>query len=136
MSATSAQIREGIAQALRVIPGLQATPYMLANSTPPTAHVMRGEIQYDQAMAGGLHRWVMRVQAFVALTSDMGAQMLLERFLSADGDYSVKAAIEADPTLGGVIQDLHVLSANGEQFYVRDSASQVLGSEWQVEVWI
>lgn len=136
MSASASEIREALAAALRTIPGLQATPYVLASPTPPSAHVMRGEILYDQALQGGTHIWTMRVQAFVALVSDQGAQLLLDRYLSAEGAYSVKAAIEADTSLGGIIDDLHVLSATGETQYVREQGGQVLGSEWTVQVWL
>lgn len=135
MTATASQVREGIADAIRAaVPGIQASPYTLANPTPPAAHVMRGEIVYDQAMQGGLHDMTMRVQAFVALTTDIGAQMLLDQFLSPDGDNSIKAAIEADTSLGGIVQDLHVTSASGEQTYIRDQGGPVLGSEWTVRV--
>lgn len=136
MSADPTQIRVAIAEALQTIPALQASPYVLSNPTPPSAHVMRGDVLYDQAMQGGTHVWTMRVQAFVALTTDQGAQALLDQFLAPDGSYSVKAAIEADTSLGGIVQDLHVTAANGEQQYVRDQGGPVLGSEWTVEVWL
>jgi hypothetical protein len=136
VTATAADIRAGITAALTAIPDMQASPYVLANPTPPSAHVMRGEIEYDQAMQGGTHTWTMRVQAFVALTSDIGSATILDKFLAVDGIYSVKAAIEADRTLGGVIQDLHVTSATGETIYPRDQGGPVLGSEWTVEVWL
>ena len=136
MSSTVADIRAAIATALRAIPGLQATPYVLANPTPPSAHVARGEVTYDQAMQGGVHTWVYRVQAFVALTSDIGAAALLDTYLSPDGAYSIKAAIETDTSLGGVVADLHVTSATGEQVFVRDQGGSVLGSEWTVQVWL
>lgn len=136
MTATAYDIRNGIATALQAIPDLQATPYVLANPTPPSAHVMRGQVLYDQAMRGGTHTWTMRVQAFVALTTDIGAQTLLDQFLAPEGTYSVKAAIEADPSLGGVVSDLHVTTASGEQQYVRDQGGPVIGSEWTVQVWL
>lgn len=134
MTATMADIRVAIADALRAIPGVQASPYALSNPYPPAVHVLRGPILYDQAMQGGLHQPTMRVQAFVAETSDQGAQALLDQFLALDGVYSVKAAIEADTSLGGVVQDLHVTTATGEQTYVRDQGGPLLGSEWTVEV--
>lgn len=135
MTATANQIREALADAIQAaIPGLQASAYVLANPTPPAAHVMRGEIEYDLAMQGGLHNLTMRVQAFVALTTDIGAQMLLDDYLSPDGDNSIKAAIEADTSLGGLIQDLHVTKASGQQTYVREQGGPVLGSEWTVKV--
>ena len=136
MSATPSQIRVAIAEALGVIPDVQASPYVLANPTPPSVHVLRGDVLYDQAMVGGTHVWTMRVQAFVGLASDQAAQILLDGFLAADGDLSVKQAIEADTSLGGLVQTLHVTQASGEQVYVRDQGGPVLGSEWTVQIWL
>ncbi len=133
---TALDIRNGIADNLRTIPGLQVSAYALANPTPPAAHVLRGSVLYDQAFHGGTHIWTMRVQAFVALVSDIGGQKLLDRYLSPDGALSVKAAIEADTTLGGAVADLHVTTATGEQVFLRDQGGSVLGSEWTVEVWL
>ncbi len=131
-----ADIRAALARSLRVIPGLQTSPYLLANPTPPCAQVTRGPVQYDQAMQGGVHRPNFTVTAYVALTSDQGAQALLDRYLAADGDLSIKQALESDTTLGGLVQALHVTGATGETPYARDQGGQVLGSDWTVEVWV
>lgn len=129
-------VREGLADALRTIPGCQASANVLNNPHPPHAHVMRGDTLYDQAMSGGIHRLSMRVRVFVAQVSDIGGQKLLDQFLSPQGERSVKAAIEADTTLGGVVQDLHVTQATGEQEYLRDQGGPLLGSEWSVDIWL
>jgi hypothetical protein len=131
-----ADIREALAVAMRVIPGMQCSPYLLSNPTPPCAQVSRGPVNYDQAMQGGVHRPTFTVTAFVALVSDTGAQKLLDRYLAADGDLSIKQALEADRTLGGLVQDLHVTGASGEQPYARDQGGPVLGSDWTVEIWL
>src|SRR4051812_21685672 len=126
MTATMQEIRQALADAIQgAIPGLQASANVLNNPTPPAAHVMRGDIDYDLAMQGGLHDLHMRVQAFVALASDIGAQVLLDDYLSPDGANSMKAAIEADTSLGGLIQDLHVTKASGQQTYVREQGGPV-----------
>lgn len=134
--ATAVEIREGLSTALRSIPGMQASAYVLGNPSPPFAHVTRGPIAYDQAMDHGVHTWTMTVRAYVALASDIGAQMLLDQYLAVDGERSVKAAIEADPTLGGVVSDLHVKGATGETEFVREQGGPLLGSEFTVEVWL
>ena len=133
---TTAQIREGIADNLKAIPGIQASAYVLTNPQPPCVHVMRGDVTYDRAMNGGEHSWVMRVRAFVAAVSDIGGQQLLDQFVAPTGDRSIKQAIEADRTLGGVVSDLRVTQATGEQEYVRDQGGPLLGSEFTVEVWL
>ena len=134
--ATALEIRTAIAEALRAIPGLNAQPYVLGNLTPPTATVMRGPVEYDQAMMGGVHDWTFIVRCYVASVTDIGAQTRLDDYLSAEGSSSVKAAIEADRTLGGVVSDLHVTGASGEQELVREQGGPLLFSEWTVEVWL
>jgi len=133
---TALEVRQALAAALRVIPGLNAQPYLLGNLMPPTAVVTRGPIAYDQAFQGGVHTWTFIVRAFVASVTDIGAQTLLDEFLSAEGERSVKAAIEADTSLGGIVSDLHVTGASGEQEFVREGGGPLLFSEWTVEVWL
>lgn len=130
------EIRQQLADSLTVIPGLQASPFLLANPTLPSAQVTRGAVQYDQAMQGGVHRPNFTVTVYVALLSDIGSQQLLDRYLADAGTYSVKQALEADRTLGGLVQDLHVTGATGEQPYAREQGGPVLGSDWTVEVWL
>lgn len=127
-------IREGIKTRLDTIPGLQASARFMANPTPPAAHVVPGEINYHQAMQNGHSDVTLLVQAFVATVSDVGSQMLLDRFIAEDGDYSVKTAIEADPTLGGVADDLIVLSCSGYRVYPRPQGEPLLGAEFTVRV--
>ena len=132
-------IREGIADALNAIPELQASPYMLSNPTPPSAHVFPDEVDYDQTMGRGHDDWFMTVQAFVGMITDIGAQKRLDLMLNPAGAYSVKAAIEADSTLGGVVDDVQVQSCTGYRVYARSvtisgSGDPVLGAEWRV--WI
>lgn len=134
--ATALQIREAIATAVKSVTGVQASAYVLGSPTPPFVHVLRGPVVYDRAMGHGTHTWTMRVRAYVASVTDVGAQKLLDEFLSVDGARSIKAAIEADPTLGGVVSDLQVTEASGEQEFIRDQGGPLLGSEFTVEVWL
>lgn len=128
-----AAIRAGLAARLATIEGLQQSAYVLAQPTPPAVEVMPGPIDYDLAMGRGLDRRNFTVRAFVGLTGDIGAQKLLDKLLAKDGPQSIKAAIESDPTLGGVVDDLHVRRNTGYRVFVKGS-DQVLGSEWEIEV--
>lgn len=135
-TATSFEVREAIAQVLRrQIRGLQAQPYVMANPTPPSADVRRGPVEYDQAMHGGVTHWTFLVRVYVAGATDRGAQNRLDVYLNPTGAGSIKAAIESDTTLGGIVSDLQVTTATGEQAYELNG-TQVLGSEWTVEVWL
>ncbi len=135
MSAGPDEIRTALAQALLSIPGMQVSANQLSNATPPFAQVRRGPVEFDKAMQGGVHRPDFFVTVCVAFVSDIGAQRLLDRYLAADGDLSVKQALESDTTLGGLVQALHVTGASGETPYARDQGGPVLGSDWTVEVW-
>lgn len=135
---TSFDIREAIARNLRGnIRGLQAQPYVMSQPTPPSADVRRGPVEYDQAFQQGVTHWTMLVRVFVAGAQDKGAQANLDSYLSPEGDRSIKQAIESDPTLGGLVSDLQVTEATGEQTYtIEGRADPFLGSEWTVEVWL
>lgn len=136
MTATMREIREGLADSLRTIDGLQVSPYVLSNPTLPAAVITRGPIDYDQAFQGGTHMLTLLVRVYVADLLDIAAATNLDAYLDVEGDASVFAAIEADTTLGGLIQDLHVTDAKGEQVYVRDTGGPMLGSEWTVNTWL
>ncbi len=136
LSGTFKQIRTGIAENMRSIKGLQVLDYVSSQPVPPSADVRRGPVEYDQAMADGLHRPTMLVRVYVANVTDQGSQSLLDSYLDPDGDQSVKAAIESDRTLGGVVADLHVTGASGAQQFALENQPVMLGSEWTVEVWL
>lgn len=131
-----AAIRQGIADNLTAAfgPDVQVSAYMLAEPTPPAIHVFPGPVEYDQAFGRGLDELTMRVQAFVALVADQGAQINLDKFLAGSGAYSVKAAIEADRTLGGACHDAHVTAHTGYQQYQPAGGGPMLMAEWTVLV--
>ncbi len=140
MSVTLAEIRQGIADNLATLSGapgnVQVSAYMLANPQPPTLQVMGPDtIDYDQAMAGGLHIWNMIVQGFVGAATDRGAQVNLDLWLAPEGALSVMAAIESDRTLAGKVMDLSIVQASGYKIYQLPSEPAVLGCEWTVQVY-
>jgi hypothetical protein len=128
------EIREGLATNLRTISGVQVSAYMLASPTPPAIHVVPPAIEYHQAMQGGLERLTFTVQAFVALGTDIGTQKRLDDFRAPTGVTSVKAALEADRTLGGVAQDLLVMSSAEPVIVTLPEGRQLLSCDWEVLV--
>jgi len=132
--ATLAQIREGLATNLREITGCQVSAYMLSQPTTPCLYVVPGDIEFDQAMQRGMDRWTFRVVALAGLASDIGAQKKLDEFLAPSGATSVKAAVEADRTLGGVVDDLRVTAATGYRTYGQPGGQVHLGVEFTVDV--
>lgn len=132
---TIAELRAGLATNLGTIADVQVSAYMLSSPTPPAAHVFPEEVTYDKAMQRGLDLYTFTVQMFVGLVSDIGAQKKLDTFLAPTGATSVKAAIEADRTLGGKCDDLRVTTATGYKVYqLAGQTGAVLGAEWSVTI--
>lgn len=133
-------LREGLAANLSTIPGIQVSPYILANPTPPCAYVSLGPVEYDKTMRRGHDDWTFVVYVIVGVAApDVASQQRLDRMLASSGAESVKEALESDPTLGGSADDVHVVSATGPQTYERDAvqgATRVsyLGVEFTVAV--
>jgi hypothetical protein len=123
--------------------GCQVSPYMLGNPTPPTIEVMGPEeIQYDVAMQRGGDENVVVVRAFIGISSDIAAQMTLDKMLQSSGPLSVKEAIEkvdspgsGRVTLGGLVDDLRVTRSTGYQVYPQPGEQDdVLGAAWYVQI--
>lgn len=134
---TVAQIRAGLAANLGAIGERQISAYRLANPTVPSIQVTGpiDEIEYHQAMQNGHDLFPFAVMAFVGIASDIGAQKRLDEFISATGAASVKAAIEADKTLGGLACRAIVESCSGYREYaLPNQPGPVLGAEWRVRV--
>jgi hypothetical protein len=125
-------LREALAANLDTIPDVQASAYVMANPTPPMIQVLPAGIGYDRTMGRGHDDVTFTVQAIVALTLDVGSQKLLDRLCENAAPYSVKAAIEADKTLGGACQDLHVTEASGLQVVEVQTGGARLVVEWTV----
>lgn len=127
-------IREGLRVRLDTVPDVQASAYRISNYTAPVLMVMGPEdIEYHQAMQNGHDQWMLVVMAFAGLVSEEGAQRTLDKFIPATGTSSVKAAIEADKTLGGLGLRVIVESCTGYREY-QVGGQAVLGAEWRVRI--
>lgn len=135
--ATLANVRAGMAANLSALNGIQVSAYVLASPSLPVIWVRPAPdigITYHQAMRNGLEEWSMLVQAYVADTLDIGAQKALDNLIA--GSTSVRAALEADKTLGGAAQDLMVESCSGYRQYGKPDGTTAHGAEWSVLVYI
>lgn len=112
MSATVTQIKQGIATALATIPGLRSYAVQPDNLNPPFAWPMLDTVTYNGAMRGGLITHIYTVTVVVGRAAERTAQNALDGYVSYDSATSIRAALEADRTLGGVVQNLLVESAN------------------------
>jgi hypothetical protein len=127
------RIREALAASLETLP-IQVSPWMLGDPTPPAAHVIPGPVSYDAAMHRGHDDMTFLIQAFVALSTDVGPQQLLDPLMNGEGTLSVKRLVEVDPTLGGLVDDLLVSERTGYQQFNSASGAKLM-AEWTVLVW-
>jgi hypothetical protein len=109
---TVSQIKTGLAANLATVSGLRAYAYQPDNVNTPFAWPLLDSIQYNGAMGGGLITHKFTVSVVVGRSAERTAQSLLDGYLSYAGALSIRTALESDRTLGGVVQDLIVESAN------------------------
>jgi hypothetical protein len=101
---------------------------------PPFCFPVLEEVVYHGAMGAGNVVHTFTVQVIVARSSERVAQDRLDRYLSYSGSESVRGAIEADRTLGGIVQDLICTSArNILNFDANDTT--YLSVDFQVTVY-
>jgi hypothetical protein len=130
-------IRQGLADALDTIPTF-LTVYASTPSriTPPSAIVLPGRpvADYHASMdgtAGALTRFPFDVLAAVQQMAESYNQEKLDALISGTG--SVPAALEADPTLGGVCLTLQVSTAT-DYGLLTFADSTFVGVRYSVEV--
>ena len=115
------------------ITGLTARPFIPDSIDPPLLAVGRMRISYDKAMRG-LQEVEITLHAFSSRADSQQGQDDLLPFMTESGATSVKAAIEADKTLGGACQALRVESCEGPG--LSDVGGiQFWSSTWTVRVW-
>lgn len=130
-------IRAGMAAALNshLGEGVQVSAWRLTSFHTPCVEVFPGTVTYHRAMQNGHADWSMTVRAYVAFTTDIGAQQDMDDFMAVTGARSIKEALETDRTLGGVCQRVTVRGTDPPEEYVsRSDGSPLLGVDFNVEV--
>jgi hypothetical protein len=117
MAASFAQIRAALGSAVSAMGSIQATGYIVGGKTLPCADIYpggdAGPIMYDASMGRGFDVTPFTVEVFVGAPLDHAAQVNLDAYLAPSGGRSIKAALEADVTLGSLVADLRVVSCTG-----------------------
>jgi hypothetical protein len=134
--ATLAAIRQGIAanlSSLNGTAGVQVSAYVLVDPNPPTVQILPAELTYDQAMSRGQDLYTLTIQALAPLAIDQEGQHQLDEMI--DEPDSVKSLVEADKTLGGIVDNTRVTACSGYRVATLEGRGPVLVCEWTVEVW-
>jgi hypothetical protein len=127
-------ILEALAAALETIAGLRVFSYMPDSLAPPAAIVQLPEsIDYDLTFGRGADTYNLRVLLLVGKVSDRASTANLAQYLNAAGATSIKAAVEADPTLGGLVDDANLKRASGIGTYTV-AGTEYVGALLDVEV--
>lgn len=115
--ATIPAIRQALATQIHAqIPSLRSAPVVPGQVSPPVAVVRPSRsvvIEYEQSFGPGAMNVYFDVVLLAAAGSDRASQNLLDSFLATSGSTSVYAAVQADPTLGGIVSYAAVTRAQG-----------------------
>jgi len=132
VSMTPSSVRDGLKTALATITGLRTYDIIPDGIAPPAAVVGLLSLDFDMSMQRYLDHGDIEVMVIVGRMSERAAQDKLDAYLAGSGTGSVKAAIEADTTLGGSVQTCRVLSASPTTITV--SGADMLCYRYQIEV--
>ena len=108
---TISQIAQAFATQLATINGLRTYAYQPEQLNPPVAFPTLTGVTYHKAFQGGDIESEWTINVVVGRYTDRTAHATLDLFLSYNGSQSIRATIEADRTLGGLVQTL--LLSNG-----------------------
>lgn len=105
---------DGLADALAEIADLRVFEYPPDSIVAPAAIVSYPDpLDFDLVMGRGGDRASFPVHVLVGKASDRAARDALVLYMAGAGERSVKAALEADPTLGGAVDSTRVTSVVG-----------------------
>lgn len=111
MAPTIEQVMVGIETRLATISGLRVTEYVADQINPPHAIVGVPPIpEYRSTMGRGVFTLEPTVTVLVSAAYDRAGQLKLASYANVTGASSIPAAIEADRTLGGLVDECWVLS--------------------------
>jgi hypothetical protein len=126
-------VRAGLATALDTIAGLRVFDHVPDSLAPPAAVIEPVEVVFDEAMVRGLDKYRAFVLVIVGRMSERSASDRLDAYLAGSGASSVKAAIEANKTLGGACDTLQVIDANPRTVTV--SGVEMLSYRFGVDIY-
>lgn len=106
---TLSQIRTGLATNLRTISGLRVYEEIPDNPQPPSAVMVLNNIEYNQDF-GGSAKYNFAIQVIVGRAAERQAQRYLDLYADPTGASSVKAGVESNRTMSGVVLDTYLES--------------------------
>lgn len=127
-------VRDGLKVRLLTIPDLLASTNPVDALDPPYAVVGEIEVSFDKTFGRGSDELMAKVRVYASRADVESGTDLLDDYLAGSGPSSVKAAIEADRTLGGAADTLRVEKADGYGAYAV-AGTDYLGVEFTIRIW-
>lgn len=119
-------VLDALAAAVDNITGLRTYAYPADQVSPPAAVIGLPEVPYD-ATFGGADEWEVPIFVVVGKVSDRASRTALCSYVTPTGATSIKAAVEADKTLGGACDSVAVTRAEFTTISV--AGTEFLGAE-------
>lgn len=130
--ATLTEVRIGLKERFASIDKLSAYAISPASPKYPAAWSYPTRVDYDQTFDGKMLYTLTVVVA--VFNNDIGqAQTNLDPYIAPDGAKSIKAAIEADPTLGGIADYVTVGAMTGYSV-MQIGGQEPVGATFEVKV--
>lgn len=125
-------IREGIRANLDTIPSLRTSAFLPGQINTPHAIVLAPSIAFDSTMQRGSDEYQVPVVVLISQAYNRAAEQQLDDLNDGSAN-SVKAAIEADVSLGGAADTVRVVSMDqpGE---IEVAGVAYYGARYTVEV--
>lgn len=135
MTATLTEVRNALKTVLETIDGLQVHSFPRGVITPPAAVIMPadGEFLTYRVSMDTTHDLELSVTVFTPWGEDQSATEALDAYIADSGAYSVYAAVEADQTLGGIVDGCQVVSA-GNHGRVTYNGIDLFACEFGLEI--
>lgn len=130
---TLANVQAGLADALRTIVGLRVYDFPSDRIEPPAAVLSLPETPYDVTLDGRSDEWTFPLWVLVAKANDKSAYGEMVEYLEAEGAKSIRAAIEADRTLGGACDTAAIVRAR--PLFATVAGTEFLAVEFTLEVY-
>lgn len=135
-------IRQALADQLNTLDMVEAdemriSTYMLANplQVAPVVEVFPEKFTYD-AVSFETDELRFKVRALIGSVLEESAQRIVDDLLDTAGENSIKAVLESDRTLDGLVDDVTVEQSTGYRTYPVElpgvPTQHMLGCEWTV----
>jgi hypothetical protein len=111
-------VRDALATRLKTIGGLNVPDTVPGTITTPSAVITLESLTYDSTMSRGSDDLTFAVTVFASTANDRAGETALYSFIDGTGANSIKAAIEADPVLGGVV--MYAVVAGASEIGIRE----------------